>query len=299
MTLQKALKWFFPLVLLADILLVWTQVLDTRTALIVDGTLEALGFLLGLRAVIAALLAYRRNRAAGLNMEAALEEGLTLLFPRKIARLVAMEPRIYVCLYHFLHHRPPTADEFAYHRRSMMGAIVALIFLTAPFEVLAYELLIPWAGVRWALLALTVYSMLWLLGFYASLRTLPYRLAADGLQLHYGLVAEGIVPYTALADATLERRKAPQGREGLQTSRDSALYLAVGGRTDLTLRLHTPVIIQGLFQAQPPATVLHLAADDPAALVAALRVRADLPPAAAPAAASAVGRGPWPVIREA
>ncbi|MDQ2806207.1 MAG: hypothetical protein M3Z04_04695 [Chloroflexota bacterium] len=292
------LKWLFPLVLITDIVLVWAQVLDTRTALIVGGTLEVLAFLLGLRAVGAALLAYRRNRAAGLHMEAALEDGLTILFPRKIARLVAMEPRIYVCLYRFLRRSPPAADEFAYYRRSMMGAVVALIFLTAPFEVLAYELLIPWAGVRWALLALTLYSMLWLLGFYASLRTLPYRLAADGLQLHYGLVAEGTVPYAALADATLERRKAPQGREGLQTSRDGALYLAIGGRTDLTLRLHTPVIIQGLFQPQPPATVLHLAADDPAALVAALRARAGLPLTEPPGPVRAVGRGPWAVAPE-
>lgn len=296
--MQKLFKWFFPLVLIANIVLVWARVLDARTALLVGGTLEALGFVLGLRAVVVAIRAYRRNRAVGLNMESALEDGLTLLFPRKIARLVALEPRIYVCLYRFLRRRPLAADEFAYHRRSAIGAIVALIFLTAPFEVLAYELLIPWSGVRLALLALTLYSMVWLLGFYASLRTLPYRLAADGLHLHYGILGAGIVPYSALADATLERRKAPQGNEGLQTTRDGALYLAIGGRTDLTLRLHTPVILQGLFQPLPPATVLHLAADDPAALVAALRARADLPPSDLPAPVRSGVRGPWPVVRE-
>ncbi len=296
--MQKVLKWLFPLVIVANIILVWAKVLDARTALLVGGTLELLGFVLGLRAVGAAVLAYRRNRAAGLNVEAALEDGLTILFPRRVARLVAMEPRIYVCLYRSLRRRSPAADEFAYHRRSFIGSIVALIFLTAPFEVLAYELLVPWAGVRWALLAVTVYSMIWLLGFYASLHTLPYRLAADGLQLHYGILAEGSVPYSALADVMLERHKAPSGREGLQTAPDGACYLAVGGRTDLTLRLNKPITIAGLFKPLPATTVLHLAADDPAALVVALRARAGLAPTEPPTSAQPVVRGPWAVARE-
>ena len=297
--MQKALKWLLPLVLVIEGALVWSKVLDLGTAAVVVGVLELLGLLLGLRAIIAAVRQYRSDRAAGLDLTAALEEGLTVIFPRKIARLIALEPQIYVCLYQFARRRRRTADEFAYHGRSALGSVVALILLTAPFEILAYELLIPWAGVRWALLLLTIYSVIWLLGLYASFRTLPYQLTAEGLRLHYGILAEGTVPYRALADVTLERRKAPGGHEGLQTSRDGALYLAVGGRTDLTLRLHTPVIIHGLFQSQPPATILHLTADDPTALLTALRARAGLPVTAPPVPARAGVAGRWPVAQEA
>ena len=46
----------------------------------------------------------------------------------------------------------------------------------------AYELLIPWAAVRWALAIITLYSLIWVFGLYASLQTLPYRLESAGTE---------------------------------------------------------------------------------------------------------------------
>jgi len=132
----------------------------------------------------------------------------------------------------------------------------------------------------------TVYMTLWVVGLYASLQVLPYRLEAAGIRLHYGLLADGFVPYAQIADVIVERAKAPEGQEGLRAvPRRSAAYLAAGGRTDLTLRLHEPVVLQGMIKEAAPACVVHLAADDPAGLAAALRDRAGLPPAEASAPA--------------
>ena len=272
---ERALKWIFPGVLALEVVLVWGHALDGRTALIVGGALEALALLLGLRQITRAVLRYRRDRAAGLDMEAALEEGLGILFPAQVARLIALEPRMWACLFRWLVlRRPLTSEEFRYSKRSPMGALLALICLTTPIEIFAYELLIPWAAVRWALAIITLYSLIWLFGLYASLQTLPYRLESAGLRVRYGLLAAGAVPYDRIADVVAERRKAPGGREGVQTAPEQqAGYIAAGGRTDVTLRLCAPVALAGLLKPTPPMTTLHLAADDPDRFVAALRAR--------------------------
>ena len=69
-------------------------------------------------------------------------------------------------------------------------------------------------------------------------------------------------------------RKAPKPGDGLQTHpEESALYLATGGKTDLTLRLRTPQAINSLFRTSQPATIVHLAADEPETMASELRER--------------------------
>ena len=273
------LKWILPALIIAEIALVWGQVLDAGTALLVGGGIEVLLLLVVGGEIVLMVRDYRRNRAAGLNVDVAVVEGLSVLLPRPVARFVALEPRIWICLYRWaFRRRPQAADEFRYSKRSMMGTMLAFAVMVVPVETLAYEFLIPWPLVRWILFLGTVYMTLWVVGLYASLQILPYRLEAAGIRLHYGLLADGFVPYAQIADVVVERAKAPGGQEGLRAvPQRSAAYLAAGGRTDLTLRLHAPVVLQGMIKEAPPSRVLYLAADDPARLAAALRERAALP----------------------
>ncbi|HET7079172.1 MAG TPA: hypothetical protein VFM49_17190 [Chloroflexia bacterium] len=294
--MKRMLKWFLPALIVAEIALVWGNVLDVSTALLVGGAVEGLLLLVVAGEIALMVRDYRRNRAAGLNVEAAVIEGLSVLLPRPVARFVALEPRIWICLYRWaLRRRPLAADEFRYSKRSMMGTMLAFVVMVVPVETLAYEFLIPWPWLRWVLFLATIYMTLWVVGLYASLQVLPYRLEADGIRLHYGLLADGFVPYAQIADVVVERAKAPGGQEGLRVvPQRGAAYLAAGGRTDLTLRLHEPVVLQGLIKAAAPARVLYLAADDPARLGAALRDRTGLPAAEPPAPGRAPLRGTAP-----
>ena len=283
--MKRMLKWFLPALIVVEIALVWGNVLDAGTALLVGGAVEGLLLLVVAGEIALMVRDYRRNRAAGLNVETAVIEGLSVLLPRPVARFVALEPRIWICLYRWaFRRRPLAAEEFRYSKRSMMGTMLAFVVMVIPVETLAYEFLIPWPWLRWVLFLATIYMTLWVVGLYASLQVLPYRLEADGIRLHYGLLADGFVPYAQIADVIVERAKAPGGQEGLRAVPErGAAYLAAGGRTDLTLRLREPVVLQGMIKAASPAGVLYLAVDDPARLAAALRERAGLPPAEPPA----------------
>ncbi len=283
---NRLLKLLFPALLLTEAILVWTHVLDAGTAVAIGAAVESLTFLLGLRQIVVAFLRYRRSRAAGFDAQTALEEGLTVIFPRRIARIVAVEPRIWICLYQWAKRRPLAATEFSYGKRSIFGALLAFVLITAPFEVLAYEILLPWATVRLMLLLATIYMALWMIGLYASLKVMPYKLEADGVRLHYGIMAAGYIPYSEIAKIWIKQEQTRDSREGLAVKGDSA-YLAAGGRTDLTLRLHNPRTLNGLLSPTVPVTYIHLVADQPDALARALAERAGLkannPPPAPPA----------------
>ena len=154
-----------------------------------------------------------------------------------------------------------------------------LVLLTVPVEIFIVELLVPWAWLRWTLLIAALYGVLWFGGLIASLKVLPHRqLEAGGVRLRHGNVAEVLIPYHEIAAVEQQSLRTPGGRDGLVTDRSAgSAYLAAGGRTDVTLRLRTARPVYGLLRPTPPVTTVHVAADDPAHLAAALRTT-DLTP---------------------
>ena len=285
--MKRGRWWLILIVGLVSLRLVLGRagLFDARAAAIVLAGLEVLVLAVAGWQVVLAVRGYRRDRTAGLDVWAALEEGLAVLLPRPLARLAALEPRLWYCLGRWLARRGRrTAEaEFPYHCRSLVGAIVIVALLTAPVEILFFELVIPWTWLRLLLLVAALYSFVWLLGLYASLVVLPHRLEPEALRLRYGALAEGRIPYTAIAAAERARRSAPGGRDGARVADEggvSALYLAVGGRTDLTLRLREPQTFSGLRGPTPPVATVHLATDDSDRLARALaeRIGAASPP---------------------
>jgi hypothetical protein len=267
--MKRALKVLVPLVVLAEVFLVWSGVMDLGDAVLVVAGLEALLFLVGLGGLVVVVRRYRKEREAGLEPWRALEDGLSLVLPRTVARFVLHELRLLVSLFRWTFRRVRLADhEFAYHRRSLMRAIVPVVIVTSPVELLVVHLLAqalsPWAWLKWALLALGVYAILWLLGLYSSLVALPHRLEERGLRLRHGLFAEGFVPYEEIKTALRKERKAPNSGDGLSHGPgEDALYLSTGGKTDVALCLRAPRSMRGFLKETEPASRIHLALDEP------------------------------------
>lgn len=171
-------------------------------------------------------------------------------------------------------------NEFSYHRRSVLRTVIPLLVVAAPIEldvvhVLAFAFS-PWGWLKWALLVLGVYGILWLLGLYDSLETLPHRLEAEGLRLRYGRLTEGFVPYAEIEEVIKTPRKAPTSGDGLSHApADEALYLATDGKTDLMLRLKTAHFVTGFLKESAPAHLFHLAADEPDMFLKQLRWRVE------------------------
>lgn len=267
--MKRALKIVVPLVVLVETVPVLSGVMELGDAVIVVAGIEALLMLAGIGGMILVVKRYRRERKAGLDPLRALEDGLSLVLPRSVARLVTHEPRIFAALFRWSFRRVKLGEgEFSYHRRSLLRSLMPMLVFVLSVELFVVHLLVhlfsPWGWLTWTLLILEIYAFFWILGLYASLVTLPHKLEETGLRLRYGVFVEGFIPYSQIMDVTIKERKAPSNADALQHSvEDDALYLATSGKTHLALVLHAPATVRGFIGQSKLASHVYLAADDP------------------------------------
>lgn len=263
----RGMKWL-PLAVVALLaVLVVGDVLSGRQALVAGVLLEVLLWGIAGLVVVRAVRARRGGQAGG-----RLEDALNMLLPGPVARVVRLEPLVFLCVWRWVRRqRPQGPDVFPYAKRSPLGALLIVVLLTLPVELLLVELLVPWGWLRLLLFVGAVYAAFWVLGLYASLGQFPHRVSADGLVLHYGLLNTLFVPWRLLDAVALERATAPKAGDGLQVDTEQAhAWLAVGGRTDLRLTLREPLPVERLLGLAPPVRSIAIAADDPERLAAAL-----------------------------
>ncbi len=274
--MERALKWLLPALIVTEVALVWSRLLSIGDAVAVVAGIEVLLILLGGRQVFVAARGYRQRRASGLDAWSALEDGLSAVLPRLFARIMVLEPRLWACLFRWILRRTKLREgEFGYHKQSTMDMIVLMVVLVSPIEIVVFELLIPWAWLRWLVLFLEVYTVFWFLGFHASLSALPHRLEETGARLRHGAFAEVFVPYAEIESVGRTIQKAPKWGDGLQPApeEEGAAYLAINGKTNLTLRLKTPLTVKGVFRSFGPVGTIYLSADEPSLFARKLEQR--------------------------
>ncbi len=201
-----------------------------------------------------------------------LETALSEIMPAQAARLVVMEFRLWGCLYAWMRRRPLGPDAFPYHSRSPIGMLMGVVLLTTPLEIAVIELLIPWPWLRIATLVLALYAVLWLIMLFSSLRSLPHRMAPEGLELRYGVLAGAFIPYDRIAEAHVMMASPPKTGDGLQVIGETA-YLVVGGETNLVLRLTQPMPLDKTLGETSPVREIHFVTDEPKRMIERLVAR--------------------------
>lgn len=274
--MERILKWLLPALILVEIILVRGGVLSIGQAVLVVVVIEGALGLVAVRQAFAAVRRFRAGRRAGDDPWTAAEDALAVFFPRVVARFMVIEPRLWACLARWATRRyRPGPDDFPYHTGSILGLFLILLIFTTPVEILLFEVLIPWTWLRWVVLVLAIYALVWVFGLYASLVVLPHRLEVDGLRLRYGVLNEVLIPYDGITDVREARRKSPGGGDGLTVREEDGgtAYLSVGGRTHVTLALSRPVQFRSLGGLSQPTSLVHVSVNQPDRLAAALRDR--------------------------
>lgn len=75
-------------------------------------------------------------------------------------------------------------------------------------ELVVVHLLLPWETVRLLADVLSIWGLLWMLGYLASVKVFPHLLAEDELRIRYGTTVDIAVPLEAIAEMTSQRRSA-------------------------------------------------------------------------------------------
>lgn len=262
--LNRLGPWVVPALLVAEVALVLSGRLAPGTAVIVIVVVELLLVLIAGTRIMAAIRAMRSSRASGFDGWAAAEDGLARVVPRRVARVILIEPRLLACLVRWLtgRHGGSTGTAFSYHRS--MGLLIWACFALALVEGAVVELVLvsvlphgPWP---WVSLGLHVYALLWLAGFYASMATRPHRLDEHGIRLRDSVFNEIVVPYAAIRDVRSEVYP-NTGRSGFRVTDRSAL-LAYGDATvAVTLDSEHPLRINGE-STSTPISLIRFTVDD-------------------------------------
>ena len=162
--------------------------------------------------------------------------------------------------------RGPGVLTFSYSRQ-VAPVIGAFIFVSL-IELPVVHLLIPWDSVRIAALVVSVWGLLWMIGYLASVKVFPHLLDADGLRIRFGTTVDIAVPWKAVASVTARRGSVPDGSTVHVDGTEVAV--PVMKQTRVAVSLDRPTTLR-LPSGPAEVTELRFYADDPRGLVAAAR----------------------------
>lgn len=270
-SLSSVVRWAAVLIPLADLALVLVGVLDVRTGLVVALVLEV-----ALAAVVvvearAFRATYRQARLVGRTRSEAAASGLEAVWPPVVLRLARAEIGLFRSLWWTVRGRRavgpgelplPYADRFTV----MLWAICCLGALELG---VVHVLTARWPAVQWALFALGVYALLWVLGFGVSLGQHPHLVRDRELVLRFGHFRCTRVPLERLASVATG---AVAGHRRNLVIEDGRLAAAVMGDTNVELRFDPAVDVEVAGRVRPLARISFYA-DDPREVARLLRAR--------------------------
>lgn len=204
-------------------------------------------------------------------------------WPTRLGRLgilaVRYEIKIWTSLARWVIRRPAVAaDEQAFGYTGLIAGLLGLWIFASALEIPLFHVITPWEHVRGALLVLSAWGLLWMLGYYGSLKVHPHAVGPAGVRIRYSATVGALVPWDAVAAVDVFRRHGLPRKMDLDLGDLATLAIPVGNETNVRLQLLRPVEVTTLSRTFRPER-LDLYVDDPKAFVAACRARvADLRP---------------------
>jgi hypothetical protein len=234
----SGLRWTTLLALMAMLALGSTGVVPGRVAVIAGVALEC-----GLSVVVVVQAvrfrrAYRTARSssdASVARPAALMAGLNTVLPGPVAFLVRHELLLIGSLFQWAARRYPPGVRLPYDgaMRPLLWGVTAVSMI----EVAVVELVVPWPVVRWILLVLGGYGLVWICGFAASLAVRPHTIVDGTLWLRFAHFTEFAVPLPP--GSSIRPELHGSHRKTIEYT-DGTLSLSVLGVTNALLTLPSP-----------------------------------------------------------
>ncbi|GAB20791.1 hypothetical protein GOEFS_132_00220 [Gordonia effusa NBRC 100432] len=271
MTVHKTFKWITPIVIAAAMILAWCGWLSPRNAALTAMVVE------GLLAVILVTVAAKTvTRLRGLPKDGhsrwwAAQAALSGVLPRRLARLIVVELRLFTGLGRSLFTRTPqTAHTYGRDAKPLLWAILALGFVEG--LVIDFIIQLIWPGSAWAIVVgvLHIYAILWIAGILASLKTQPHLVDASQILLRDSVFHEIRVPIESVLHVERALESGPL-RSGFVIDSESGELRMTHG--DAAIRIYlapTAEVTSAEGPIQGIKTII-VSADDPRQITDAVR----------------------------
>jgi hypothetical protein len=143
-----------------------------------------------------------------------------------------------------------------------------------PVELVAVHFLLPWERVRLVVDILSLWGLMWMVGYAATLRVYPHLVSESGLRIRRGTSTDIVVPLDAIASVAVRERIRDKSR-AIQVDRDeqgTVLHVVMANRTNVDVVLSRPLALPSAPDGELIAAV-RLYTDDPRGLVAEVHER--------------------------
>ena len=152
------------------------------------------------------------------------------------------------------------------HRYAGALTPILLVFVSVgAIETVVLHVIVPWDALRLVCDVVSVWGLLWMLGYFASVRVHPHLVTDDGLRVRSGTSVDLEVPWSQVAQVLKQRHPVDSSKRLLVA--DGVAAVPVLKETNVALRLTSPLVVRG-----EEVNEVRLFADDPLALVAACPV---------------------------
>jgi len=131
-----------------------------------------------------------------------------------------------------------------------------MVVVTAPAELLLFEVLIPWAWLRWFLFSAAVCSIIWFVGLVTGPMTSPHRVSPFGVTLHKGPMFRLDIPWGNILNVTRD------------TSEGTAAFLTTDTRANIAITLHRAMWLD---TEKTPVETIRVTVDDADCFLATTR----------------------------
>ncbi|MFF8643302.1 hypothetical protein [Streptomyces sp. NPDC015345] len=256
----RKLRWAGLLVLLAEIVLVTSGLLDWRIAAgilaVTEGTLAILGVVYG----AAFVSQYRKLRRAGVPRAEAFSSSFFALLPPPMAELVRREMSIFRVVALFMVRQTEqsrlggTLLRYGRDGRRMFTIVAVLLAVAGAVALATVSPALP----RYVVGVPLLYGALLTTAMAAASSTRPHVSHGDCLRLRWGLHQELVVPVETLEEVRAEQPK-PTPDQG---SAPDVFLVPCQGREALVLHLASPVEVPTRLGSRRPATTVVAPVDD-------------------------------------
>ena len=187
-----------------------------------------------------------------------------------LRRAAATESAMWRSMYLWARRRPlplaPGDEPFGYIGviKPVLGIFIGLSIVEVPIFDLIVSNVVPWQPARWIVLVLGVWGLLWMIGYFASLKIHPHVVGDTGIRVRLSAGIDITVPWENIETVSKRYRSMPSGKS-VQVEKVGdrrVLHIVVASQTSVDVRLRRPATFALPKGQTEPVDELRLYADD-------------------------------------
>jgi hypothetical protein len=185
-------------------------------------------------------------------------------------RATLMEIRGYQSIYRFLFRRPRVPDGaagFSYHQPVL--PILIVILVVSAIEMVVVDVIVSrWTYVRFTLLALSIWGLVYMLGLLFGMLVRPHAVGPDGIRVRYGSEVDIPLAWDDIRSVTRRKNVIQERQPKVTVNADgeATLHMRIVNETNIEVELNRPLPLR-LPHGTETVSRVHLYADDSAAFL--------------------------------